>query len=72
MSTYQYIYGKTCDLTMEFEHKVYWAINSFNFDEKLVGRKRLLKRNELEDLRLQAYENAVIYKERTKWYHDKS
>ncbi|CAJ2642327.1 unnamed protein product [Trifolium pratense] len=34
--------------------------------------KRLLKLNELEEMRLQAYENAVIYKERTKRYHDKN
>ncbi|CAJ2637538.1 unnamed protein product [Trifolium pratense] len=33
--------------------------------------KRLLKLNELEEWRMQAYENAVIFKARTKKYHDK-
>jgi len=31
-----------------------------------------LKLNELKELRLRAYENALIYKARTKRYHDKN
>jgi len=31
-----------------------------------------LKLNELEEMRLRAYENALIYKARTKMYHDKN
>jgi hypothetical protein len=31
-----------------------------------------LKLNELEEMRLRAYENALIYKARTKRYHDKN
>ncbi|KEH21696.1 hypothetical protein MTR_7g015160 [Medicago truncatula] len=41
------------------------------FDQTLAGKKRLLKLNELEEMRLRAYENALIYKERTKRYHEK-
>ncbi|XP_031106205.1 uncharacterized protein LOC116010846 [Ipomoea triloba] len=40
-------------------------------DLKLAGEKRLLQLNELEEFRLDAYENAQIYKERTKKWHDK-
>jgi hypothetical protein len=38
---------------------------------KQVGEKRKLQLFELEELRHDAYENAKIYKERTKAYHDK-
>ena len=36
-----------------------------------AGDKRKLQLNELEELRYDAYENAKLYKERTKAYHDK-
>ncbi|PIM97104.1 hypothetical protein CDL12_30432 [Handroanthus impetiginosus] len=36
-----------------------------------AGEKRLLQLNELDEFRLQAYENAKIYKEKTKRWHDK-
>ncbi|GAU36667.1 hypothetical protein TSUD_15800 [Trifolium subterraneum] len=56
----------------ELEHKAYWATKFLNMDESLAGRERLLKLNELEEWRCRAYENAVIYKARTKAYHDKA
>lgn len=40
-------------------------------DYKATGEKRILDLHELEELRLDAYENAQIYKERTKKWHDK-
>ena len=42
-----------------------------NLSYTAAGEKRLLDINELEELRLDAYENARIYKERTKKWHDK-
>lgn len=36
-----------------------------------TGEKRVLDIHELEELRLDASENARIYKERTKQWHDK-
>ena len=41
-------------------------------DRKLAGEKRLLQLNELDELRNEAYENARIYKEKTKVWHDKN
>jgi hypothetical protein len=60
-----------CHLLVKLEHRAYWAIKKFNFDMKQVGDKRKLQLNELEELRHDAYENAKLYKERTKAYHDK-
>ena len=41
-----------------------------NTDSKLAGEKRLLQLSELDEFRNEAYENARIYKEKTKAWHD--
>nr|GEU42039.1 DNA-directed DNA polymerase [Tanacetum cinerariifolium] len=67
---YKLVYGKSCHLPIEVEHRAYWALKHVNFDLKTAGHYRKLQLNELSELRDQAYENFVIYKERTKKLHD--
>nr|GEV72989.1 reverse transcriptase domain-containing protein [Tanacetum cinerariifolium] len=67
---YKLIYGKSCHLPIDLEHRAYWALKHVNFDLKTAGDHRKLQLNEFSELRDQAYENSVIYKERTKKLHD--
>ncbi|GJR04678.1 reverse transcriptase domain-containing protein, partial [Tanacetum coccineum] len=68
---YRLLYGKTCHLPLEIEHRAYWGLRSCNPDLKIAGEKRFLQLHELDELRLQAYKNSKLYKARTKAYHDK-
>nr|GFC09526.1 reverse transcriptase domain-containing protein [Tanacetum cinerariifolium] len=63
---YRLVYGKACHLPHEIEHKAYWVLKHTNFNLRTAGDHRKLQLNELSELselRDQAYENSLIYKE---------
>ena len=71
MSPSRIVYGKPWHLSLELEYKAMWAIKKLNCDFQATKEKRLLQMNELEELKNEAYDNARIYKEKTKRWHDK-
>ena len=66
MSPYRIVFQKPCHLPFELEYKAIWATKKMNCDFQAVKEKRLLQMNEMEELRNEAYHNAIIYKEKTK------
>lgn len=71
MSPFRLVYGNSCHLPVEFEHRAYWVIKKLNFDLAKSSEKRLLQINELDEVRIDAYENSKFYKEKMKQWHDK-
>ncbi|GKB15157.1 reverse transcriptase domain-containing protein [Tanacetum coccineum] len=71
MTLFRIIYDKACNLPIKLEHKAYWAIKNCNMDLTKAGENQFLQINELDEMRLDAYESSISYKERTKRWHHK-
>ncbi|GJT86741.1 hypothetical protein Tco_1068458 [Tanacetum coccineum] len=61
---------KAANLPVELEHNGPTGLKHTNFDLKTAGDHRKVQLNELNELRDEAYENSLIYKEKTKRIHD--
>jgi hypothetical protein len=71
MPPYKMVYGKTCHLPVELEHKARWATKQSNFDFKTMGEKIIIDLNLLDEWRNEAYESARMFKDKVKIWHDR-
>jgi hypothetical protein len=55
---------------MELEYKAFLVIKKCNLDYDTTGIVRKLQLQQVEEIRNDTYENARIYKEKTKSLHD--
>ncbi|XP_028755684.1 uncharacterized protein LOC114715045 [Neltuma alba] len=70
MSLCRIIYGKSCHILVELEHRSYWAIKSCNADLEEASLNQPLQVQELEEMWLNAYHSSDIYKQKTKLVYE--
>ncbi|XP_076932307.1 uncharacterized protein LOC143597791 [Bidens hawaiensis] len=68
---FRMVYGITCHLPVELEHRAYWALRSVNLDLTQAAKIRYLQIHVIEELRDEVYARSWSYKEHTKALHDR-
>ena len=71
MSPYRFVYGKMCNVPVAIQDHAFWAVKQCNLNADRDGKERKLQLQELEEIRLEAYDNARLYKKVIKSIHDR-
>ncbi|XP_015078337.1 uncharacterized protein LOC107022161 [Solanum pennellii] len=66
MSPYKLVYGNSCHLPTEQEHRSVWEMKKLNLDRGATSTQRMNDLNMMDEFCLQSYESSTLYKEKMK------
>nr|GEW80869.1 DNA-directed DNA polymerase [Tanacetum cinerariifolium] len=68
---YKMVYGKSCHLPTELEHKAYWALKHVNFDLKTVERTKKLHDSKIKNRIFNVGDQVLFFNSRLKIFSGK-
>ncbi|GKB05478.1 reverse transcriptase domain-containing protein, partial [Tanacetum coccineum] len=68
---FKLVYGKSCHLPIELEHKAYWALKHANFDLKTVERTKKLHDSNIKNRIFNVGDRVLLFNSRLKIFSGK-
>nr|GFA89701.1 reverse transcriptase domain-containing protein [Tanacetum cinerariifolium] len=70
-TSYKLVYGKSCHLPIELEHRAYWALKHVNFDLKTAKRTKKLHDSKIKNRIFNVGDQVLLFNSRLKIFSGK-